>query len=130
MHEWEAQFTESSSSHGEASAGRRLTVWNFWKYNVDTTIDMHGWLTDGKFEREKANLLKVPATSCPTTAIVSREKQKQKTVKGIEVFFPPRIKGIIKFKFKISAYWNSFQKVWKTFHSEQNFNSSIVFLLF
>lgn len=50
-------------------------------------------MMDGKFEKEKVNLLKVPARSCPTTAIVSRGKKKKKT----EIFFF-KIKGSIKIK--------------------------------
>ena len=46
----------------------------------------HAWMTDGKFEKVKVNLLKVPARSCPITAIVSRGK-KQNNSEGIEKIF-------------------------------------------
>lgn len=80
------------------SAGKGTDNVESLRYNWDATVAMHGWMTNGKFEKEKTNLLKVPSRSSPTMAIFSRG---EKTVKGINFFF--KIMAIIKFKNKISA---------------------------
>ena len=85
-------------------------------------------MMDGKFEKEKVNLLKVPARSCPTTAIVSRGKKKKTT----EIFFF-NIKGIIKFKIKLVLIDLSVSKFLseskKSISFRAKFSKSTVFLL-